>query len=303
MKSLFRKAGDSGQKAGRMTPKEWLTDGLYFIAGCTLYSLSVAIFTAPNKIAPGGITGIVTVLHYMIGTPIGTMIFVLNIPLLILGVRFIGGKFIIKTVICTALVSVIIDLMNVFSIYTYHGDMLLASLYGGVLSGAGLGIVFLRGATTGGTDVASRLIRLKYRHLSMGRVMMLIDFCVVALAAFYFKSIDDALYAMIAIFTGSRVIDGILYGSDNGRMAMIISDKNDEIARSVMAEINRGVTVLKGRGFYTGRDRDVLVCAVRRPETAKLRAVVMKTDPCAFIIMCEAGEVIGEGFKPITKDD
>jgi uncharacterized membrane-anchored protein YitT (DUF2179 family) len=137
----------------------------------------------------------------------------------------------------------------------------------------------------------------------MGRVMMFIDFLVVASAAVVFRSVDDALYAMIAIFTGSRVIDSILYGSDTGRMAIVVSDKNIEIAQAISQEINRGVTLLKGKGFYTGRERDVLMCAVRRPEAARLRTIVRKADPTAFIIMCEAGEVIGEGFKPITKED
>lgn len=283
---------------------EYLNDAVFMFVGSAIYSVSVSVFMAPNKIAPGGITGISTILHYTFGTPIGTMIFVLNIPLFILGMRFIGGEFLIKTVICTAMVSVFTDLLVLLpKQYEYHGNLLLAALYGGVISGAGLGLVFLRGSTTGGTDIASKLIRLKYRHIPMGRVMMFIDFLVVAAAAVVFRSVDDALYAMIAIFTGSRVIDSILYGSDTGRMAIVVSDKNIEIAQAISQEINRGVTLLKGKGFYTGRERDVLMCAVRRPEAARLRTIVRKTDPTAFIIMCEAGEVIGEGFKPITKED
>ena len=282
---------------------EYLKDSVFYIAGSAIYAVSVSVFTAPNQIAPGGITGISTILHYMFGLPIGIMILVLNIPLFVLGTRFIGGKFIIRTVICTALVSVFIDIMGLLPQYQYHGNLLLAALYGGVISGAGLGLVFHRGATTGGTDIASRLLRLKYPHIPMGRMMLFIDFLVVASAAIYFRSLNDAMYAIIAIFTGSRVIDGILYGADNGRMVMIISDKENEVAKLISEEINRGVTLLKGRGYYSGHDRDVLMCAVRRPEAARLRMIVRKADPAAFIIMCEADEVIGEGFKPITKDD
>lgn len=278
-------------------------DLIFYIIGSVIYSVSVSVFTAPNKIAPGGVTGIATILHYAFGLPIGIMFFVLNIPLFILSMRFIGGRFIIRTVICTTLISVFVDLFQLLPQYEYHGDLLLASLYGGILSGAGLGLVFLRGATTGGTDIASKLLRIKYPHVPMGRMMMFIDFLIVMAAAIYFRSLNDALYALITIFVCSKVIDGILYGSDNGRMVMIVSDKEREIADAISDEINRGVTLLKGKGYYSGADRDVLMCAVRRPETARLRAIVRKADPAAFIIMCEAGEVIGEGFKPITKDD
>ena len=280
---------------------EVLKDLIFYLVGSALYSVSVAVFTAPNKIAPGGLTGIATILYYVIHTPIGTTMFVLNIPLFLLGFRFIGKRFIARTIICTAMVSVMTDMMAVLP--AYRGNMLLAVLYGGVLGGAGLALIFLRGSTTGGSDVASRLLRLKYPHIPMGRMMLLLDVLIIGVSAIVFRSLDSALYAIICSFTGSRVIDSILYGSDNGRMVLVISDNNDEIARVILEDMERGVTLLKGRGVYTGRERDVLMCAVRRPEAARLRAIVRRRDPSAFIIMCEAGEVIGEGFKPITKED
>lgn len=283
--------------------KEFLLDVLLLTSGSTLYSVAIAIFTAPNKMAPGGITGISTILHYTIGTPIGTMIFVLNIPLFILGFRFIGGKFILKSIICTAITSVGIDF---FSFLPKYGgskeNMLLASLYGGLLSGIGLGLVFLRGATTGGTDIASKLLKLKWSYIPMGRMIMIIDTFIILISTIVFKSVDSGLYALIDLFVSSRAIDMILYGSDTGKMAIVISEKNIDIAQCITSEIGRGVTILKGRGFYTGTEKDVLMCAVRRPQTAKLRSIVKRTDPSAFIIMCEASDVIGEGFKPITKD-
>lgn len=280
---------------------EVLKDLIFYLAGSALYSASVAVFTAPNKIAPGGLTGIATILYYVIHTPIGTTMFILNIPLFLLGFRFIGKRFIARTIICTAMVSVMTDMMAVLP--AYRGNMLLAVLYGGVLGGAGLALIFLRGSTTGGSDVASRLLRLKYPHIPMGRMMLLLDTVIIGISAVVFHSLDSALYAIICSFTGSRVIDSILYGSDNGRMVLVISDNNDEIARVILQDMERGVTLLKGRGVYTGRERDVLMCAVRRPEAARLRAIVRRSDPSAFIIMCEAGEVIGEGFKPITRED
>ena len=284
--------------------KDIALDALFLTVGCLIYSASVSMFSAPNKIAPGGVTGIATILYYSFGTPIGVMIFVLNIPLFILGFRFIGGRFIIKSIACTAITSVAVDaLWFLPKYYGNHGNMLLASLYGGVLAGVGLGLVFLRGSTTGGTDIASRLLKLKWPHVPMGRMMFMIDCIIITASIIAFKSVDSGLYAMITLFVSSRVIDIILYGSDNGKMVLVISEKNDEIAKRIGEEIDRGVTMLKGRGFYTGKERDVLLCAVRRPETAKLRSLVRSTDPSAFIILCEASDVIGEGFKPITKDD
>ncbi len=283
--------------------KSFALDALFLTAGTFIYSASVTIFTAPNKMAPGGITGISTLLHYTIGTPIGVMIFVLNIPLFLLSFKFINGKFLIKSIICTFMSSVFIDVLTFLPKYDgSHGNMLLAALYGGVLSGVGLGLVFLRGSTTGGTDIASRLLKLKWPHVPMGRMMMTLDCCVILVSLFVFKSIDSGLYSMIQLFVSSRVIDAILYGSDNGKMVLVMSDKDEEIAKTITFELNRGITMLKGRGFYTGLDREVLLCVVRRPQTARLRAIVRNIDPSAFIIMCEAGDVIGEGFKPITKE-
>lgn len=286
---------------------EYLMDFLVCAAGSIIYGVSVSFFTAPNKIAPGGITGISTILYYLIHTPIGTMIFVLNIPLFILGLRFIGGTFMVKSIACTFMTSVAVDMleagMNFFHISAYHGNDILAALYGGVISGVGLALVFLRGATTGGTDIASRLLKLKFRHVSMGRMMFIIDAFIILISAIAFKSIDSALYAMIAIFTSSRVIDSILYGADHGKMAIIISQNNDAIAKAIIHDMDRGLTILKGKGYYTGAEREVLMCAVRRHEAFKLRSLVRANDPSAFVIMCETDEVIGEGFKPITKDE
>lgn len=303
MANLLSSAGGSlpETKSGKI--REILTDAAYYILGSIIYSASVSVFTAPNEIAPGGATGVATILHYAFGLPIGIMIFVLNIPLFALSVKKIGWKFIAKTILCTALVSAFIDLFSLMPQYEYKGNMLLASLYGGILSGAGLALVFLRGATTGGTDVASKLLRLKYPHIPMGRMMMSIDCFIVLAAAVYFRDVNAALYALITIFVSSKIIDSILYGADNGRVVMIVTDNVKEIADDISEEISRGITLLKGRGYYSGSDKEVIMCAVRRQETPRLRAIVRRRDPSAFIIMCEAGEVIGEGFKPINKED
>jgi uncharacterized membrane-anchored protein YitT (DUF2179 family) len=306
-KWLARLVGARGAEASdpvvlRQKLRTLMIDFVVMLAGSVIYAVSVDVFTAPNEIAPGGVTGIATVLYFLFRTPIGTMYFILNVPLLLLALKFISRRFIAKTLVATLMVSVSTDVLNLF-LPKYQHSMLLAALYGGVLSGIGLGLIFLRGATTGGTDVASKLLRIRYRHIPMGRMMMFIDAIIIIVSAFVFHSVDSALYAMITIFASSQVIDSILYGADKSEMVLVISDRYEEISRSILEDMNRGATVLKGRGSYTGQDRDVLLCAVRRSEAAQLRMLVRQSDPSAFMILCEAGEVLGEGFKPINKED
>jgi uncharacterized membrane-anchored protein YitT (DUF2179 family) len=295
MRILF---GDELLKKDKI--KEYLIDAGFFIVGSLLYAVSIKFFIAPNHIAPGGITGISTILNYLFGTPIGIMILILNIPLLVLSMKVIGGEFTIKTVVSTVLISVAIDAFPLFP--EYKGNMLLAAVYGGVLSGVGLALVFLRGATTGGSDLASRLLRKKMPHISMGRMIMVIDVCVIISATIAYRNFEIALYSIISIFTSSKVIDNILYGADNGKLYMIISDKDKEICETVAAELKRGITLIKSKGYYTGKDRELLMCAVRRHEAAKLLSIVRQIDPVAFVITTEAGAIIGEGFRPIHKD-
>lgn len=286
---------------GKIAPRDLVKDILFFTAGTFLYSIGVSVFTAPNHIAPGGITGIATILHYLVHTPIGTMFFVLNIPLIIIALRFLGKRLVAKTIFCIVLVSVFTDILALPFAPTYTDNPILAALYGGVLSGAGLGLVFLRGGTTGGSDILGRLLRLKWPYVSMGRMVLLVDFCVISLSAVVFWNVNVALFAIVVEFTSSRVIDSLLYGADNGRMALIISDRYQDIADGIRLELNRGITVLKGEGYYTGKEHEILLCAVRRTQVARLHALVRRIDPQAFVIMCSADEVLGRGFKPLKQ--
>lgn len=284
--------------------KELALDFLFCTAGSLILAASIAVFTAPNKMAPGGLTGIATLLYYTLGFPIGVTTLVLNLPLFALGFRHIGKEFLVKSVYCTIVSSLGVDLFEFLPKYRGEGEnMLLAALYGGVIMGVGLGLVFLRNSTTGGTDIASRLLKLKWPYVSMGRMMLVIDGAIIAVSIVVFKSVNSGLYSIIALFVSARVVDAILYGADTGKMALIITDHDEEVARDISQELERGITILSGRGYYTGRERNVLMCAVRRQQTAQLRHIVRGIDPSAFIILCEAGDVIGEGFKPITKEN
>ncbi|OJU08172.1 MAG: hypothetical protein BGN88_11525 [Clostridiales bacterium 43-6] len=276
-------------------------DGAALIAGSAVYALSVHSFTAPNHIAPGGVTGISTFIHYLTGFPIGTMMLILNIPILLLGVYKLGIKFLAKTIISTVLISVLIDIFAVV-LPVYQGDKILAALYGGVLTGFGLAIIFLRGGTTGGTDIIARVINVQFPFFSMGRIILMIDFIVIVAAAFVFWSIESALYAMIAIYTASKIIDNIMFGADRGKMMMVISDQPRELAKEIMHSLTRGVTIIEGSGAYTSKKKEIILCALRRNETAKLHKLIREIDKTAFTVALEAGEILGEGFKQLPDE-
>lgn len=292
------------RKLTRKRTEELAKDLLFFLAGSLVYSVSVKMFTAPNHIASGGVTGVSIVLNYLFGTPIGTMAFIINIPIFIWAIIEIGYKLVAKTFVATLLSSLAIDIMGVI-IPPYEGNPMLAAIFGGVLEGVGLSLVFMRGGTTGGTDMVARLLGRHFRHLSMGKLMLGVDFLVIVFSGFAFRSIESALYAMLTIFVSTRLIDSILYGTDmgNGKVLFIMSEKNQEIAQTILRDLDRGVTALKSRGVYSGREGEVLLCAVRRYEVCKVNDIVHSADPNAFIIVGEAGEITGEGFREVKPED
>lgn len=276
--------------------KNLLADAAVLLLGSLLYAASVNIFTAPNDIAPGGLTGIGTMLHHLFGLPIGTVMLVLNLPLFFLGGKILGWNFLSKTVAATLLVSAAIDVSAPWT-PAYTGNPLLAAIYGGVLSGAGLAFIFLRGGTTGGTDVAARIIRHYRPHFSMGRLILILDLFIILAAGLVYQNVDSALYALIAIFASTMLIDNILYGAQMGKIIYIVSDHSRELAQAITTRCQRGVTLLDAQGAYSGAEKPMLFCVVRRPEVARLRKVVFETDPHAFVVIGEAGEIIGEGFQ------
>lgn len=288
----------------RQRVTEMLKDMLFYIVGSSLDAVSVKMFTAPNHIAPGGVTGVSTMLNYLFGLPIGVLSLVLNIPIFIWAILQIGYKLVVKTMVATVCISLAIDLIGL-AIPPYHGNPMLAAIFGGCLEGAGLSLVFLRGATTGGTDLIARLLNSRVRFISMGKLMLCVDFVVVTASAFVYRSMESGLYALISIFVSTRLIDMILYGTDigTGKLMYIISEKSAEIAKEILSDVERGVTILKSRGAFTGRDGQVLLCAVRRYEVAKVKDIVRSIDKNAFVIIGDAGEITGEGFREVRQED
>lgn len=285
----------------RIKIKTMAVDLIFFVLGSLVFAIAVNMFIAPNNIAPGGLTGIATMLNHLFELPIGTMVLVLNIPLFILGFIVFGFEFIIKTVVATVISSVMIDVTQGL-VPVYQGDPLITIVFGGALYGGGLALILMRGGTTGGTDLVANLISKRFPHISMARMIMLTNIIVVACSGFVYGNLESPLYAIIIIFIESKVIDAVLYGTSvaTGKILFIISTKSNEIAEEIMCRLKRGVTALKSRGAYTDKEGEMLMCAVRRPEVSRLYHLVYKIDPKAFIIVGEAGQIRGVGFQPNT---
>lgn len=291
-------------KAVKEKASDLVKDIAAYTAGSILLALSISMFTAPNHIAPGGVSGLATVINFLTGWPIGTVSLILNVPIFLWAFVEIGYKGVAKSLFATVLSSVAIDVLALV-IQPYNGNPMLASIFGGVLQGVALALVFMRSATTGGTDLIARLLGRHVRFVSIGKLMLCVDGLIVIISAFVYRSIENALYAIITIFVCSRLIDTILYGTDigTGKVLFIISSKSHEIAHEILSDVDRGVTVLKSRGAYSGRDGEVLLCAVRRFEVAKVKDIVHTIDRSAFIIVGDAGEITGEGFRPVKLEE
>jgi len=288
-------------RSSELNAKDIVVNLVMYFLGSLIFAAAINIFIAPNDIAPGGLTGIATMLNYAFGLPIGTMVIVMNIPLFILGFLSFGFHFVIKTVIATVLSSIMIDVTEgIFP--QYSGDALITVVFGGLLYGAGIALILIRGGTTGGTDLVANLINKRYPHLPMAKIIMLANILVVACSGFLYGNLESPMYAVIVIVIESKVIDTILYGTSvaTGKMLFIISPKNSEIAQTILCQLRRGVTALKARGVYTNREGEVLICAVHRPEVTRIYHLVYEIDPDAFIIVGDAGQIRGAGFQPIT---
>jgi len=258
---------------------------------------------APNGIAFGGVTGIAQILNFLFpALPIGATVIALNVPLFLLGWKLIGGRLLVSSLYAMFISSVIIDILT--PLYDWQPmDPMLATIFGGVLMGLSLGLVFQQGATTGGTDLLARLLKLKLAWLPMGKLLMGIDLAVILVVAAVFGTLKTAMYGLVALYITSIVMDGVLYGMDNAKVAYIISGKSQEVADVLVKEMDRGVTILHGQGAYTHAERDVLMCAFKQREIASIKAAVKGIDPAAFVIVCDAHEVLGEGFRDYKKDD
>lgn len=274
-----------------------IIDVIYFIVGTAIYSIAVNMFLSPNGISPGGFTGIATVVNHLTNSPTGIVLFAFNIPVLIFGYVKMGGMFILKTSFVTALVSMCLD-VSARLLPKLETDGILASMFGGILMGIGLSLVLLRGATTGGIDIIAKLINKKHRHFSVGKIILIADGFVILLNALVYKNADSALYSIVAMYTATRIMDILLYGADKGKIIYAVTEVPDLICREINHTVGRGVTRLSVVGGYTGENRTMLMCIVRVHEVAAVQNILREYDEHAFVVVSDAGEIIGEGFKP-----
>lgn len=276
--------------------RNFATDLLFYILGSAVYSVGVLCFASPNNIAPGGATGIATVLNYLFSLPIGMTVLAINIPLILLAWKFLGIKFIEKTAVATVVMSVMLDVLKPFLPH-YNGDRLLAAVFGGICAGAGLAIFFLRNATSGGTDILAFLLLKKYPNISTGRIVFIIDMAIVVLSGVAYKNAESSLYALIYIFISTQLIDKLMYGQMNAKALTIITKKPDEVVKVITTEFSRGATVIDAKGGYTNEKKTIIYCVVRKNQTVEVTRRVKKCDDAAFIIISQADQVIGDFAK------
>ncbi|MDD3204829.1 MAG: YitT family protein [Lachnospiraceae bacterium] len=261
------------------------------------YGMGVSLFLDPNKLAPGGFTGIAIIINHYVSIPVGTLFMILNIPIMILAVWKFGWKFMLSTGYAIVMVSISCNFFAQFGVVTT--DPLLAAIAGAVLLASGIGLIFKMGATTGGSDIIVKCLRIRYKHIKTGSLFLMSDALVVAASAIAFRDLNTALYAGIALFVSSIVMDMVLYGTDEAKLIYIISETPDNIAPRLMDELDAGATFIKGRGAYSKVNKHVIMCVVKKQMAPKLEEIVKEEDPDAFMIVTKATEIYGEGYKNI----
>jgi len=276
-----------------------VSDIFVMIIGSAVMAAGISLFLDPNELAPGGVTGIAIMLSRVLPAQTGTWIILLNIPLLILGLKKLGGEFFFYTVFSTLLSSAFMNIIEstMKDLPPITTDPLLAGVTGGVLIAIGTGIIFRVGGSTGGRDIIVVVLRQKFRHIGSGAMMLAIDAAVIAVSAVFFKNLEVALWAGISLVVNSYVFDKILYGTDSAKMLFIVSDNSDVIATRIITELGIGATYLSGQGAYTHADKNILFCVAHKRLFPKICDIVKAEDSRAFLIVSSANEVFGEGFK------
>lgn len=290
--------------------KSLIADFIIMIVGSFFYAVAIDVFTAPNNIAPGGVTGIATLLNYLstdvwhlpFEIPIGVATLAMNVPLLIMAWFMVGRPLVLRTLVGLAFSSIAIDVMEPLvapMVKALQGDghqMMLVCIFGGVLLGLGVGLILARGGTTGGSEITARVLEKKFPHIPVGKLILIIDACVITASGIVYRDLLSPMYAVVLVFISSLVIDWVVYGGRQGKLAMILSKKQPEVTAAIMEQVKRGVTLLKSQGGYSGADQNTMLVAVRREEVFRLRQLVFEIDPDAFFMLLSTDEVRGLGF-------
>ena len=270
------------------------------ILGATIFAMGIQWFYHPAQLLSGGITGVALIINYINSHfRVGIMMIALNVPLFVVALKHYGWRFIASSFIGMISSSLIIDFLGTFRI-DFTTQPILAALYGGVLTGFGLGLVYSTGATTGGTDIIAKLIRERFPYLNFGTLILYLDAIIIAAYAVIFHKFDNAMYTVVGIYVASKMIDLVLYGTSQSKLCLIISEHSDEIKEAIVEKLHRGVTVLYGKGAYSGADKQVLLCAIKHQQIVEIRNVIRGIDESAFVIVTDARDVFGQNFGNIT---
>ncbi len=283
----------------RTHKREILMAYAQILIGSVIGAAAYPTFLIPNNIAPGGLTGVATILNFLAGWPVGITALVLNIPLFLIGYRTMGKVFAFRSLVATALFTILIDILPLKPV---SEDPLLGTLFGGVVLGIGLGLILRGGATTGGSDMVARMVHRRFSFITVGMFLFALDFLVV-LAAAVFIGGTEALYAMIDIYVCGRVIDAVMVGFGGNKACFVMTDAWQKITGRVLNEIERGCTLLEARGAYSGTSRPVVMCVMSRQEMTALKRIVQEEDEKAFMFITEAHEALGEGFSRLDGKD
>lgn len=295
MSRIKRSKKNDHKKNTKKSKTEFLKKYIIITAASFIYAAGVSLFIDPNNMAPGGVTGIAIVLNRIIPVSTGTLIMLLNIPILLFAVWKFGWRFTVSTIYATAAISLFTNILSVFQAATY--DRLLAAIAGGILQAVSIGMIFRVGATTGGMDIIVRALRLRLPHLKTGNLFFITDAIVVTLSGIVFRDIDAALYAAIAVSCSSFTLDVVLYGRDEAKLLYIISNKYEEITARILEELDIGTTLINGKGAYSGDDKQVIMCAMKKTVYPRAEEIVKEEDPNSFMIITSASEIFGEGYK------
>ena len=274
---------------------------ILLVVGILIYDIGTHAFVEPAQVAPGGAIGVALLINHLTDLPIGMLTMATNIPLLILAWFYLSRRFAVTTAVTTALSSAVLDLAVAPVCPVYVGDRFLCSLYGGVVIGVGMALIFLAGTTTGGSDILGYLLQKKRPQMSIGRALLLVDGVVLVISIFVFGNVDAALFGLITLFAQTKVIDSIIYGGEVSTMATVITKRPEEIAHRVIVDLDRSATLLKAQGAYSKEDTTMLLCTVRKSQFPRLKRIIYETDPDAFMMATETSEVLGFGFKELKE--
>ena len=274
---------------------------LIIIAGAALvYAAGISLFLDPNQLAPGGVTGIAVILNRLVNVETGTLYFLLNVPIVLLGIWKFGIRFIAKTAYAIVMVSFFTNLLGRMNPLT--DDLLISGVVGGILIAVGVGFIFKAGATTGGTDIIIKILRQKYRHLKTGFLFLCTDIAIVSVSALVFKDLEVAFYALLTVIVSGKALDYVLYGGDVAKMIFIITEKPENIGKRLMKELEVGITYLHGEGGWTGNEKKVVFSMVPNRLGAEVQDIVKHEDPAAFMVVTSANEIYGEGYKDLFEE-